>query len=243
VPRAVQRGSGLSERTPESRRERLRRLTLFGELDDDALDQLARLSRVLQLERKQTLYSEGAPYRGMFVVLEGLAVVYKLSADGRMLILNVCRPGATLAEVPLFEERDAGYPAHARVTRQSEILFLPRESFIPFLKRHPSVAWQLLRGFAAQIKEMGLRLEGVTLREVSSRVAQYLLREMEAAGHGESARATLTLPLAKGSIASYLGTVHETLSRTLARLIREKIVAVDGAQITILDRERLERLV
>lgn len=243
MPGAVQRGSGLSDRQRESTRDRLRRVTLFADLDDDALDRLAGLSRILHVQRKETLFTEGEPYRGAFVVLEGLAVVYKLSAEGRMLILHVCRAGATLGEVPLFEDGDAGYPAHARATRESEILFLPRERFVPFLKRHPEVAWQLLRGFAAQIKEMSLRLEGVTLREVTSRVAQYLLREMEAAGHAGSRRATLTLPLAKGSIASYLGTVHETLSRTLARLIREKVVAVDGAEITILDREALERLV
>ena len=84
---------------------------LFAELDGSALEELATLSRVLALPRKQTVYSEGEPYRGMFIVLSGLAVVYKLSGEGRMLILHVCRPGDSFAEVPLFEEGDAGYPA------------------------------------------------------------------------------------------------------------------------------------
>ena len=53
----------------------------------------------------------------------------------------------------------------------------------------------------------------------------------------------LTLPLAKGSIASYLGTVHETLSRTFARLIRERVVAVHGNKVTILDKKKLADLV
>jgi hypothetical protein len=35
-------------------------------------------------------------------------------------------------------------------------------------------------------------------------------------------------PLAKGSLASYLGTVHETLSRTFARLVKDKVIEVDG---------------
>jgi len=227
----------------ESTRDRLRRLELFAEVEDDALDQLAGLSRVLHLPRKQVLFNEGEPYRGMFVLLAGLAVVYKLSADGRMLILHVCRPGDTLAEVPLFEDQDAGYPAHAKTTRDSELLFLPKQNFVRFLKHHPEVAWELLRRFAMQLKEMGLQLEGVTLREVSSRLAQYLLREAEAAGTGEDSRPELNLPLAKGSIASYLGTVHETLSRTFARLVRDKIVAVDGPKVTILDKGKLKRLV
>jgi len=224
-------------------RERLRAVPLFAALDDAALDELAALARVLRLSRKQVLIHEGEPYRGPFVVLTGLVVVYKLSADGRMLILHVCRPGDPLADVPLFEAHDAGYPAHARSTRESEVLFLPRASFVPFLKRHPAVAWALLEQLAARIKEITLQLEGVTLREVTSRLARYLLREIEASRVEGEARPVLDLPLAKGSIASYLGTVHETLSRTFARLIRDGIISVDGPKVTILDQERLKKMV
>jgi CRP/FNR family transcriptional regulator len=227
----------------ENLRRRLSELPLFAELDAVAVERLAGLSRVLRLQRKATIFSEGEPYRGMFVVLSGLAVVYKLSAEGRMLILHVCRPGDPLAEVPLFEEQDAGYAAHARTTRDSEILFLPRDAFVEFVKTHPPVAWKMLQGFAGRIKEMTLQLEGVTLREVGSRFARFLLREMEAGGVAADERPVLTLPLAKSSVASYLGTVHETLSRTLARLIREKIIAVDGPKITVIDKAKLKRLV
>jgi CRP-like cAMP-binding protein len=223
-------------------REKLRRVRLFAGLPDEALDRLAGFSRLLQLRRKHTLFSEGEPFRGMFVVLEGLAVVYKLSGEGRMLILEVCRPGDAMAEGPLFEERDAGYPAHGRTTRDSEILFLPAADFRPFLRRHPELAWEMLKTFAARLKELSLRLEGVTLREVTSRVARYLLREIEAGGATTSGPAVLLLPLTKGSIASYLGTAHETLSRTLAKLIRDKVISVEGNRVTILDPPKLERL-
>ena len=230
------------DRLRESARDRLRRLPLFGHLEDAALDRLAGLSSFLHLQRKETLFGQGEPYRGMFIVVEGLAVVYKLSDDGRMLILHVCRNGDSLAEVPLFEEQDAGYPAHARATRESEILFLPKKQFVPFLKQHPEVAWELLRNLAGKLKEMSLQLEGVTLREVTSRLAHYLLREVEASGHQSEDQPQLTLPLAKGSVASYLGTVHETLSRTFARLIKEKVIAVNGPRVTILDPKRLAGL-
>jgi CRP/FNR family transcriptional regulator len=226
----------------ESLRERLREVPLFSQLEDEDLDRLAGLSRVLRLDKKKILFSEGEPYRGMFVVLSGLAVVYKLGDDGRMLILQVCRPGDSLAEVPLFEEADAGYPAYGKVTRAGDILFLPRERFVPFLKQHPEVAWEMLDVFAARIKELVLQLEGVTLREVTSRLARYLMREIEAAGQHGDGPPVLTLPLAKGSLASYLGMVHETLSRTFSRLVRDEIVSVKGSKITILDLDRLKRL-
>jgi len=227
----------------EGLRASVRRLALFAELEDEALERLIGLARLLHLKKKENLFTQGQPYRGMFVLLRGLAVVYKLSGDGRMLILRVCRPGDSLAELQLFEDADAGYSAHARVTRDSEVLLLPADRFTPFLKQHPEVAWEMLRRFAGRLKDLSLKLEGVTLREVSSRLAQYLVREVEAAGQQHGAQPTLTLPLAKGSIASYLGTVHETLSRTFARLVKERIIRVEGPRITVLDMKRLRRLI
>src|SRR5512140_3467076 len=96
----------------ESIRERLRRVPLFAELEDEDIDRLAGLSRLVQLRRKEMLFVEGEPYTGMYVILSGLAVVYKQSGDGRMLILHVCRPGDSVAEDPLFEDPEARYPAH-----------------------------------------------------------------------------------------------------------------------------------
>jgi CRP/FNR family transcriptional regulator len=227
----------------EELRERLRRVPLFSELEDADLDRLAGIARVQRFEKKALLFSEDEPYRGMFVILTGLAVVYKTSDQGRMLILQVCRPGASVAETPLLEDGpDIRYPAYAKCTRDSEVLFLPREKFGPFLRHHPEVAWEMLRMFAARVREMALQLEGITLREVTTRLARYLLAEVAAAGAEQQAQPDLTLPLAKGTLASYLGTVQETLSRTLARLSRDGIIEVDGPRVRVLDLARLPRL-
>ena len=68
------------------------------------------------------------------------------------------------------------------------------------------------------------------------------MRELEASGAADGDQPELELPLTKGSVASYLGTVHETLSRTLAKLIRDKVIAVDGSRVKILDPDKLRRL-
>ncbi len=224
-------------------KERLREIRLFRELEDEGLDRLLSFARASDVKRKTVLFTEGEPYSGAWVVLSGLAVVYKLSEDGRMLILRVCRPGSSLGENSLFESKGSVYGAHARTTRDSSLLFLPRERFLPFLKQHPEVAWQLLVEFGERIREMGTALEGVAFREVTSRLARYLLREIETAGVARDEEPAVELPLAKGSLASSLGAAHETLSRTFQRLHRQGIVRVDGPRVTVLDVERLKRLV
>lgn len=221
----------------------LQRVPVFSELEDESLDEVAGFARLLPVRRKEVLFSEGDPYRGMFVVLEGIAVVYKLSGDGRMLVLHVCRPGAILGEGPVLESGATAYRAHARVTRDGEMLFLPRERFVPFLRRHPEVLWELFRATAGRAEELCQQLESVTMREVSARLARYLLRELDGSIDELADRPSVVLPIAKSSLASYLGTVHETLSRTFARLIAQGIVRVDGPRVTILDLARLRRMV
>jgi CRP/FNR family transcriptional regulator len=169
-------------------------------------------------------------------------VVYRLSPDGRMLILRVCRPGDSFGETGLFDEARPRYANHARTTRDGTLLFLPRDRFGDFLRRSPETSWRLLGELSDRIREMSTTLEGVAFREVTERLARYLLRELEAAGHTEERRPSVELPLAKGSLASYLGAAHETLSRSLQRLSRQGIVRVDGPRVTVLDLARLKRL-
>ena len=50
------------DRFQESTRDRLRQLTLSGALEDESLDRLAGLSRVVHVPRKTVLFSEGTRY-------------------------------------------------------------------------------------------------------------------------------------------------------------------------------------
>ena len=61
---------------------------------------------------------------------------------------------------------------------------------------------------------------------------------MLAGDHGR----VVNLPIPKGELASNLGTVSETLSRTFRKLSDEGLITVKAREITILDRDSLEDL-
>jgi CRP/FNR family transcriptional regulator len=88
---------------------------------------------------------------------------------------------------------------------------------------------RFLRQFATQIEEL-------TFKDVPARLARYLL---DLAGD-EATR--VELPISKSQLASNLGTVSETLSRTLRKLSDDDVVRVNGKTIEILDYDRLEDL-
>ena len=68
-------------------------------------------------------------------------------------------------------------------------------------------------------------------------MARYLI---ELSQNGK--KMTVTLPVSKSQLASNLGTVSETLSRSLRKLTDEDLINVNGKTFEILDMERLEEL-
>jgi CRP/FNR family transcriptional regulator len=81
------------------------------------------------------------------------------------------------------------------------------------------------------------RVEELSLKEVPARLAAHLLLLFESQGREE-----LTLDLTKGQLASYLGTIQETLSRILKRLSDQGLIAIKGRKVTLLDVEGLKAL-
>ena len=53
---------------------------------------------------------------------------------------------------------------------------------------------------------------------------------------------TLELPMGRQDIADHLGLTIETVSRTLTRLDREKVILIVPGGVRLLDMPRLERL-
>ena len=53
---------------------------------------------------------------------------------------------------------------------------------------------------------------------------------------------TIELPISKSQLASNLGTVSETLSRTLRKLSEDDLISVSGKTVEIIDFDRLEEL-
>jgi CRP/FNR family transcriptional regulator len=92
------------------------------------------------------------------------------------------------------------------------------------------------------LKRFALLIEELSLKEVSSRIAKYFSDlSLRSAKEGKNPK-EIELDLSKTQLASKLGTISETLSRTLAKMKARGIIDVRKNRILILDREALEQL-
>jgi CRP/FNR family transcriptional regulator len=212
----------------------LKTCPFFAGLSEADLDALMEISRVREPLRGELLFSDGEEAVGFFVVLDGKVKVYKLSPEGKERILHVIHPGGTFAEAAIFG--DGLYPAYAEPLQASKLLFLPKDGFLNLLMDNGRISINMIAGLSRFLRQFANQIEDLTFKDVPSRLARYLMVL------SNGAQKSVELPISKSQLASNLGTVSETLSRTLRKLSDDDLIAVSGKKVEILDFERLEEL-
>jgi CRP/FNR family transcriptional regulator len=186
--------------------------------------------------RGQRIFSEGDEGTGFYVILSGRVKIFKLSPERKEQILHIFGPGEPIGEVSVFAGQR--FPANAEALEGCRTFFFPRAAFVELIKRNPSLAMNMLAILSRRLRRFTELVEDLSLKEVPGRLAAYLLylSERHKGSHD------VVLDIAKGQLASLLGTIPETLSRILAKMTRHGLIALNGPHIRIVDREGLEGL-
>jgi len=218
----------------------LRRCPLFAGLREEDLKKLRAIAFPKSLARKGVLFAEGEEAKGFYVVLSGKVKLYKVSSEGKEQILHIVSAPDAFAEAALFLE--GIYPAFAEGLTDCQLLFFPKREFIQLIERYPQLSINMIVSLSHFLKRFASLIEELSLTEISSRVAKYLIDlSRKQLREGRSSK-EVELDLSKTQLASKLGTISETLSRTLAKMKAKGMIDVQKNRILILDREALEQV-
>lgn len=215
------------------KRELIAASILFGGLPEEQLEAMVRIAVEKKFAKGESIFHEGDPGNGFYMVAEGKVKIFKMSWAGKEQILHIFGPGEPFGEVPVFH--GAPFPASAETLAKSVLLFFPREEFIALVQGNPSLALNMLAVLSLRLRRFVDQIENLSLKEVPARLAGYLLYLLEEQGGQNS----VELEISKGQLASLLGTIPETLSRIFAKMSEEGVIAVEGKKIRILDRVAL----
>lgn len=211
-------------------------IPLFEGLPENQLSDLATIALEKAFKKGASIFSEGDPGDGFYVVKEGRVKIYKISSEGKEQILHVFGSGEPFGEAPVFEGRR--FPAHAEALMDTVCIFFPRKSFTELISKNPSLAMNMLGVLSRRLRRFAALVEDLSLKEVPGRLAAYLLYLSET----ESNPTELSLDIAKGQLAGMLGTIPETLSRILGKLVKQGFIEAVGPKIKIMNRKGLEEL-
>ncbi len=209
---------------------------LFSGLPENQLEEIKQIAIDKSYKKGETIFLEGDNGNGFYVVVEGRIKIYKVSSDGKEQILHIFGTGEPFGEVPVFTGKP--FPANAESLAQSRLLFFPRKAFVDLISDNPSLALNMLAVLSTRLRRFTVQIENLSLKEVPSRLAAYLIYLAEEQGRKDSVK----LHISKGQLASLLGTIPETLSRIFAKMSAQNLIQVSGRDINLLDFTGLEDL-
>jgi CRP/FNR family transcriptional regulator len=216
----------------------LRGCQLFAGLPLADLENIAACTQLKTLEKDGYLFHEGDPSHGFYLVQKGAVNVHRVSAAGKEQVIHVFRTGESFAEAMLATE--TGYPADARALEPSQVLLVQKAGFVALLRRHPELALRMLGSMSSHLRVLVGQLEDLMMKDVETRLANWLVKrcpDPDAVGP-----VNIILPMTKRVLASELGTVSETFSRTLAKFREQALVSVKGRTLTVLCPAKLAAL-
>lgn len=201
---------------------------------------LARRFRSVAFARHESVFVEGEPCDGLWIVVEGRLKVFRTSPRGREQVLHVEGPGATLGEVPLFDM--GGYVASATTLSAARLIWVPRRELEDLCREHPEVALAIIATMARRVRAFAGLAGDLALRPVQARLGRLLLEEARRVGRQTPRGLELTLPGTRDEIAARIGTVREPASRALSALARQGLVTVSGRHVLVRDVRGLEEV-
>lgn len=223
----------------------LRKITHFSELNDDELKIIFSFCSIKKFDKNDIIFFETEPFKGFYAVLSGHVKVFKVSPDGKEQIINIFEPFMTFAEVPMFkgiksQNESQVYPANASsLENDTELLFIPANEYVNFLKSDIDLCMKMISVLALKNSHLNMMLGNITLKDVSKRLASFLVTEAE---KQNSKDGVINLDISRYDLAAYLGTIQETVSRTFKKLQNDKILSVNGKTIVINDLPALKKL-
>ena len=217
---------------------RLARLVPLSAAEEKALAQLQ--SSVRPVGRNREVISAGRRYDGLFVLIDGAAIRYRVLHDGRRQILNIVLPGDVIGFPSCFFET-ALYTVTA--LSDAQVSSIPFADLFSLFHDHPRLAATLFCAFSYETAMYAEHLIDVGRRTALERVAHFLLEllvRLQAIGQADEH--SYRMPLTQELIGDALGLSVPHVNRTLRQLREDGLVSLDGQQVVIRDIEALAAL-
>ncbi len=218
----------------------LRAVPLFGDFEEGALVELARLFSVHRYRKHETIFREGDPGETFYIVISGSVAVVRHGEGRRETILSILTDGDFFGEMSVFDT--AVRSASIRTLTGAEIASLGREEFLAQIDRSPRVGRLLVIALAERLRAANALIAAATSQDIRSRLAALLLNLMDHFGEAGDGGTRIALRLTNQEMANMIGTTRETVNRALNKFWDEHIIDMSAATIVIAEPAKLKAL-
>jgi CRP-like cAMP-binding protein len=217
----------------------LAKKSIFRFLNDDEKADLEGHIQCVVVKKNELIYEEGDIPKSFITLERGKVKIFKEGVGGREQILRMVKPGGFVSYRALL----AGeiHISSAVALEESEICYIDRDFFFDRLLKNSAVTLRLLTKLAKELGFSNARTVNLTQKHIRGRLAESILLLADKYGL-EPDGATIRAYLSREDLASLSNMTTSNAIRTLSGFVGEKLLAIDGRKVRILDQNKLERI-
>jgi len=209
----------------------LQMVDIFQDLTEAEMEEIDRATTLSSTRRGRIFYMPEDTSEVLFLLKQGRVQLYRISPDGKKLVIDTIGPGSVFGEMALIGQ--GMHNTFAEAVEPSVLYIMSREDVERLLVTKPMVAVRIFEVLGRRLKEAESRLEEIAFKGIPARLASLLLQLADE--QGDDTIGGLT----HQDLGEQIGTYRETTTQTLNTFKAEGLIEIGRKRIAILDREGL----
>ena len=207
----------------------LAKIPLFSKLNKTYLEELYAHMIVHEYKKDNIVFFEGDESKHLHILLEGTVRLYKTSPKGTQIHMHNFEAPETIALFATYEK--IPFPATCEFLTEGKIGLFPLEALDECL-HNEDFSLSLTTALSKRMKHITELFHKEIIYSAEAKIADILYNNP-----------TVFKRLKNSEIAPMLNITPETLSRTLTKLKKEKIISIKNHIVTILDEEAIQSII
>ena len=212
---------------------------IFDLLPEQQKDSLLPQLSIQFYRKNELLYSEGEVPHYLLCLVSGKVKIFKEGVGGRAQIVRVVKPVEYFGYRAAFSNQ--GYVTSAAAFEPTVIVRFPVKVMVALLQENAKLGWFFIQRLSANLGQADERTVSLTQKHIRGRLAESLLFLKDNYGVEEDG-CTISIYLSREDLANLSNMTTSNAIRTLSMFASERIVAIDGRKIKIMDEAKLQRI-
>ncbi len=213
----------------------LSKIDIFKDLTESELAEMDRQLTMSSSPSGKMFYMPEDSGEVLFLLKKGRVQLYRISPNGKKLVVATLGPGAIFGEMSLVGQ--GMHNTFAESVDECLLCVMSRADVERLMREKPMVAFRFVEALGERLTRLESRLEDIAFKSIPARLASLLLRLASDEGDGMHIDGYTHQDLGE-----MLGTYRETITQTLNEFKGDGYVDISRKHIEILDRASLEML-
>ncbi|MEZ5106448.1 MAG: Crp/Fnr family transcriptional regulator [Draconibacterium sp.] len=213
--------------------------SIFYLLNQEEKEDLQHHISLTNYKKNEFIFKEGDKPTGLIMLVDGKVKIFKEGVGGREQIIRMTKPLGIIGYRALMGNEN--HISSAVTLEESLVCTVSPEFVLTRALKNSDFSYKIIRKLAKELGFSNSRTVTLTQKHIRGRLAESLILLKDKYGF-ENDGTTLRVYLSREDIANLSNMTTSNAIRTLSTFAIEKVIAIDGRKIKILDVNRLDRI-